>query len=143
MASAYQGWRIFVVQDEPLVTFLLEDVLMIAGAQAVVQAARVAEALSAITTAMSEGGIDAAVIDYTLADGKSALPVAVSPCQGLYLPRKAPQARNGTFDSVEQLRQALLEFRQTYNSTWLIARHGFRTPDALRQDQLSPAALAA
>jgi hypothetical protein len=25
---------------------------------------------------MSEGGIDAAVIDYTLADGKSALPVA-------------------------------------------------------------------
>ena len=48
-----------------------------------------------------------------------------------------------TFDTVEQLRQALLEFRQTYNSTWLIERHGFRTPDALRQDQLSPAALAA
>ena len=48
-----------------------------------------------------------------------------------------------TFDTVEQLRQALLEFRQTYNSTWLIERHGFRTPDAVRQDQLSPAALAA
>jgi DNA-binding response OmpR family regulator len=76
MASAFQGRRIFVVEDEPLVTFLLEDALMIAGAQAVVQAARVAEALSAITTAMSEGGIDAAAIDYTLADGKSALPVA-------------------------------------------------------------------
>lgn len=48
-----------------------------------------------------------------------------------------------TFDTVEQLRQALLEFRRTYNSTWLIERHGFRTPDAVRQDQLSPAALAA
>jgi hypothetical protein len=41
------------------------------------------------------------------------------------------------------LRQALLEFRQIYNSTWLIERHGFRTPDAVRQDQLSRAALAA
>jgi putative transposase len=48
-----------------------------------------------------------------------------------------------TFDTVEQLRQALLEFRRTYNSTWLIERHGFRTPDAVRQNQLSPAALAA
>ncbi|MFC7739515.1 IS3 family transposase, partial [Roseomonas sp. GCM10028921] len=48
-----------------------------------------------------------------------------------------------TFDTVEQLRQALLECRQAYNSTWLIERHGFRTPDAVRQDQLSPAALAA
>lgn len=48
-----------------------------------------------------------------------------------------------TFDTVEQLRQALLEFRRTYNSTWLIERHGFRTPDAVRQDQLSTAALAA
>jgi transposase InsO family protein len=48
-----------------------------------------------------------------------------------------------TFDTIEQLRQALLEFRRTYNSTWLIERHGFRTPDAVRQDQLSSAALAA
>ncbi|MBB5694350.1 response regulator [Muricoccus pecuniae] len=76
MASEFQGRRILVVEDEPLITFLLEDALMIAGAQTVVQAARVAEALSAITTAVSEGGIDAAVIDYSLADGQSALPVA-------------------------------------------------------------------
>ncbi|MFC0388152.1 IS3 family transposase, partial [Roseomonas vinacea] len=48
-----------------------------------------------------------------------------------------------TFDTVEQLRQALLEFGRTYNSTWLIERHGFRTPNAVRKDQLSPAALAA
>jgi putative transposase len=48
-----------------------------------------------------------------------------------------------TFDNVEHLRRALLEFRQTYNTTWLIGRHGFRPPSAIRAEQLSPAALAA
>jgi len=48
-----------------------------------------------------------------------------------------------TFDTVEELRQALLDFRETYNATWLIERHGFRPPNAVRQDQLSTAALAA
>jgi hypothetical protein len=40
-------------------------------------------------------------------------------------------------------RQALLAFRQTYNTTWLIERHGFVTPAAFRQSRLQPAALAA
>jgi putative transposase len=48
-----------------------------------------------------------------------------------------------TFDTVEQLRQALLDFRETYNASWLIERHGFRPPSAVRQDRLSTAALAA
>jgi len=48
-----------------------------------------------------------------------------------------------TFDTVEELRAALLEFRDVYNTTWLIERHGFRPPSAVRQDQLSAAALAA
>ena len=48
-----------------------------------------------------------------------------------------------TFDSVEELRQALLAFREVYNTTWLIERHGFRTPAAVRQSQLSSMALAA
>ncbi len=48
-----------------------------------------------------------------------------------------------TFDTVEELRQALLEFRDTYNATWLIERHGFRPPDAVRQDRRLIAALAA
>jgi putative transposase len=47
------------------------------------------------------------------------------------------------FNTVEDLRRALLEFRQTYNTTWLIERHGFRPPNAIRTEQLSPAALAA
>src|SRR5215210_2118187 len=48
-----------------------------------------------------------------------------------------------TFDTVEDLRRALLEFRETYNATWLIERHGFRPPNAVRKAQLQPAALAA
>jgi putative transposase len=48
-----------------------------------------------------------------------------------------------TFDTVEELRQALLVFREVYNTTWLIERHGFQTPAAVRHNQLSPAALAA
>ena len=48
-----------------------------------------------------------------------------------------------TFDSVEDLRRALLAFKETYNNTWPIERHGHRTPAAVRQGKLHPAALAA
>src|SRR3954447_22137374 len=48
-----------------------------------------------------------------------------------------------TFETVEELRQALLTFRETYNTTWLIERHGFLTPDQCRQKQLQTAAIAA
>jgi putative transposase len=47
------------------------------------------------------------------------------------------------FDTVEDLRRALLAFREIYNETWLIERHGFRPPAAIRAAQLPPAALAA
>lgn len=48
-----------------------------------------------------------------------------------------------SFDTIEDLRQALLAFRKFYNDTWLIQRHGFITTTAFRQKQLQPAALAA
>jgi putative transposase len=48
-----------------------------------------------------------------------------------------------TFATIEELRQALLAFRQTYNTTWLIERHGFLTPAQFRQKQLQTAAAAA
>lgn len=47
------------------------------------------------------------------------------------------------FETVEDLRRALLAFRDVYNETWLIERHGFRPPAAIRAAQLPPAALAA
>src|SRR5881628_3169265 len=48
-----------------------------------------------------------------------------------------------TFETIEELRKALLAFRQTYNTTWLIERHGFLTPAQFRQKQLQTAAIAA
>lgn len=48
-----------------------------------------------------------------------------------------------TFDTVEDLRQALLAFRDTYNTTWLVERHGFHTPAEVRQQRLQSVALAA
>jgi hypothetical protein len=40
-----------------------------------------------------------------------------------------------TFDTIEELRAALLEFARHYNETWLVARHGCRTPVQVRADQ--------
>src|SRR5271169_1241265 len=40
-----------------------------------------------------------------------------------------------TFDTIEELRAALLEFATRYNETWLVARHGYRTPAQVRADQ--------
>jgi putative transposase len=42
-----------------------------------------------------------------------------------------------TFDTVEELRVALLAFKQRYNETWLIGRHGYKTPMQVRQEQLT------
>ena len=33
-----------------------------------------------------------------------------------------------TFDTIEELRAALVEFARHYNETWLVARYGHRTP---------------
>ena len=40
-----------------------------------------------------------------------------------------------TFDTIEELRAALVEFARHYNETWLVARHGYRTPAQVRADQ--------
>jgi putative transposase len=39
------------------------------------------------------------------------------------------------FTSIEELRQALHAFKDTYNRTWIIQRHGYRTPAQVRADQ--------
>jgi hypothetical protein len=68
------------------------------------------------------------------------------PTSGAAAGQTGPLARaltEPTFNTVEELRRALLDFRETYNTTWLIERHGFRPPDAVRKEQLQPAALAA
>ena len=48
-----------------------------------------------------------------------------------------------SFATVEELRRALLAFREVHDRTWLVERHGFGPPAPIRNEQLSPAALAA
>jgi transposase InsO family protein len=40
------------------------------------------------------------------------------------------------FETVEELRPALQRFRETYNRTWIVERHGYRTPAQVRAAQL-------
>src|SRR3954469_15282222 len=47
------------------------------------------------------------------------------------------------FATVEELRLALQQFRQTYNQSWIIERHGYRTPAQVRADQIGPTLMAA
>ena len=47
------------------------------------------------------------------------------------------------FATVEELRLALQAFKETYNRTWIIERHGYRTPAQVRSDQLDQAPMAA
>ena len=48
-----------------------------------------------------------------------------------------------SFATVEELRLALLEFKELYNHHWLIERHGYRTPAQARQQKLAQVAEAA
>ena len=47
------------------------------------------------------------------------------------------------FDTLEELRLALLGFKQTYNQSWIIERHGYKTPAQVRADQIGQLAQAA
>jgi putative transposase len=42
-----------------------------------------------------------------------------------------------TFGTIEDLRRALRDPVAHYNATWLVARHGYRTPNQVRADQRS------
>ena len=47
------------------------------------------------------------------------------------------------FATVEDLRQALIDFKHTYNQNWIIQRHGYKTPAQVRLEQLQALPLAA
>ena len=36
------------------------------------------------------------------------------------------------FETIEELRLALLDFQRMYNQSWILARHGYRTPSQVR-----------
>ncbi len=41
-----------------------------------------------------------------------------------------------TFDTVEDLRVALLDFQRRYNQRWILGRHGYKTPNQVRAELL-------
>jgi putative transposase len=47
------------------------------------------------------------------------------------------------FATVEELRLALQAFKETYNQSWIIERHGYKTPAQVRAEQIGPMAMAA
>jgi DNA-binding response OmpR family regulator len=69
------GRRVLVVEDEALISMLLEDELVEAGAEVVGPACSVKEALELIDRAAADGGLSAAVLDINL-EGETVSPVA-------------------------------------------------------------------
>ena len=47
------------------------------------------------------------------------------------------------FDTIEELRQGLHAFKDSYNRTWIVERHGYQTPATVRAAQLAPLPVAA
>lgn len=47
------------------------------------------------------------------------------------------------FETVEELRLALLEFKETYNREWIVGRHGYKTPTQVREKQTATVSVAA
>ena len=47
------------------------------------------------------------------------------------------------FATIEELHLALYAFKDTYNRTWIVERHGYQTPAAVRAAQLAPLPVAA
>ena len=43
-----------------------------------------------------------------------------------------------TFKTIEELRAELVSFARRYNETWLVARHGYKTPAKVREEQTTP-----
>ena len=43
-----------------------------------------------------------------------------------------------TFKTIEDLRAELVAFARRYNETWLVARHGYKTPARVREEQTMP-----
>jgi DNA-binding response OmpR family regulator len=73
--SNLQGLRILVVEDEALVSMLVEEELLDAGALVIGPACSLDEALRLTETAVADGGLSAAVLDINLA-GVAVWPVA-------------------------------------------------------------------
>jgi DNA-binding response OmpR family regulator len=73
--AGLSGKRVLVVEDEALVSMLVEDELRDAGAEVVGPAPSVEDALRLVEAIAADGGISAAVLDINLG-GRHVAPVA-------------------------------------------------------------------
>jgi DNA-binding response OmpR family regulator len=64
--------RILVVEDEPLISMMLEDFLDMLGHQV----AGTADTVDGALAAVADGGVDAAILDVNLRGGEKSWPVA-------------------------------------------------------------------
>ena len=64
--------RILIVEDEPLIAMMIEDLLDILGKEVAGTADSVATALPVIAA----GGVDAAILDVNLRGGEQSFPIA-------------------------------------------------------------------
>ncbi len=39
-----------------------------------------------------------------------------------------------SFETIEELREALLEFKRTYNEQWMLEKYDYRSPAQVRRD---------
>jgi CheY-like chemotaxis protein len=70
--SAFDGLRVLVVEDEPVVAMCLEDILDALGCVTIGPAARLSEGMALIRA----GGLDAAILDINLGGGERSTPIA-------------------------------------------------------------------
>jgi DNA-binding response OmpR family regulator len=73
-SAVLKNLRVLIVEDEALITMMVENELLEAGAKVLV-AATVAEALRLVDMTASDGGLSAAVLDINLG-GEVVMPVA-------------------------------------------------------------------
>lgn len=64
--------RILIVEDEPLISMMLEDFLEEAG----MESAGVSDTVESALAVTGEGGFDAAILDVNLSGGEKSWPVA-------------------------------------------------------------------
>lgn len=69
--SRFEGLRVLVVEDEPVVAMCLEDMLEALGCETIGPASRLAEGLALVEA----GGFDAAILDINLG-GERSTPIA-------------------------------------------------------------------
>jgi hypothetical protein len=92
--------------------------------------------LNALSTPIMEGLLEAATVEQALIRSGSPRPAKVIQSQGrigVAETRKYGLATDEDWGSSPRLMAGKVRLR--YNETWLVARHGYRTPAQVRADQ--------